>query len=166
MKIVYIAHPVAGDVQENIRKILAIVHFINIYYPDVVPFVPYLADIMADGDDLRERGFKNNKEFFARKMFDELWVFGHISEGVEDEIKWADERQIIVRDFTQDNVFDMKSILSSKMLGTDFGDEYSDFLKQKQKFHPFQNSFVGHTSPLAVPSKPEIPPFKRGFKKK
>ena len=51
MKIAYIAHPVAGDVSGNIEKILKIVRDINLTMPDVVPFVPYMADLLAMNDD-------------------------------------------------------------------------------------------------------------------
>lgn len=91
MKVVYIAHPIGGDVQNNIVKILAIVKEINLTMPDVVPFVPYLADVMALDDNLpehRARGIKNNSHWFEKRLIDELWVYGD-SPGVRAEIQMA-----------------------------------------------------------------------------
>ena len=99
MKIVYIAHPISGDIEGNLAKIRAIVRHINLTHPDVIPFVPYYADVVSMDDNNREeraRGIKNDQEFFKRRIFDELWVFGHISEGVAAEIKLAKENRIPV----------------------------------------------------------------------
>ncbi len=90
MKIVYIAHPIAGDVENNITKILEIIERINVMEPDVVPFAPYLGDVMALNDndpEMRKRGLKNDHELIDRGFIDECWVYGdRISEGMRDEI--------------------------------------------------------------------------------
>lgn len=100
MRIAYIAHPISGDVAGNLKKIDAIVRQINIEEPNVVPFVPYYADIMAMNDAIpqeRERGIQNDMEFFKRKTMDELRVYGdRISSGVAAEIKAAHENGIPV----------------------------------------------------------------------
>lgn len=95
-KIVYIAHPIGGDVEGNIQKIKEIVRGINLREPDVVPFAPYLSDVLALDDDIpehRTRGFANNKRIFDSGIIDELWVYG-ASEGVEEEINWAIKQSI------------------------------------------------------------------------
>lgn len=93
MKIVYIAHPVGGDVPNNIKKIISLVKHISLVFPDVVPFVPFFCDLHALNDDIpRERnvGIKHNYEFFKRQTFDELWLCGDkISTGMHTEIKLA-----------------------------------------------------------------------------
>lgn len=93
MKIAYIAHPVGGDVKTNIERILEIVRLVNLTEPDVEPFVPYLADIMAMDDsnpDQRKRGMKNNEAMFGELMIDELRLYGdRISEGMKTEIQIA-----------------------------------------------------------------------------
>lgn len=90
MKIAYIVHHISGDVDGNIRKILDIIKEINLNEPDVVPFAPYLGDVMALNDadpDQRARGIKNDHEFFIRKMIHEVRIYGsHISEGMKAEI--------------------------------------------------------------------------------
>lgn len=100
MKIAYIAHPISGDVKENINKIVKIVRHINLSESQVVPFVPYLADCLAMDDSNpshRERGIKNDFQFFTPERIDELWVCGAVSKGVQQEIEWASELGIPVR---------------------------------------------------------------------
>jgi hypothetical protein len=91
--IAYIAHPIGGDVTANLKRIDAIVRQINLEEPDVVPFVPYYADIMAMNDAVaneRIRGMRNDAEFFQRHTMDEVRVYGdQISAGVANEIKMA-----------------------------------------------------------------------------
>ena len=93
MKIVYIAHPISGDIQRNLKKIIDIVREINITHDDVVPFCHYWVDCHAlDDNNLseRERGIQNDREFFKRKFIDEVWVYGDkISNGMLAEIRLA-----------------------------------------------------------------------------
>jgi hypothetical protein len=100
MKIVYIAHPIAGDVWGNIKKILAIVREINLTEPEITPLVPYLADVMALDDTNpieRERGRKNGLALLLGGRVDELWCFGGtISPGMEAEIDAAEKAGIPV----------------------------------------------------------------------
>ncbi len=101
MKIIYIAHPIGGDVQSNLEKIRAIVRDINLSHPGIVPFVPYYADCVSLDDNSpqeRARGIMNNKVFFMRKSFDELWLYGdRISAGMWHEIRmaWSNKIPII-----------------------------------------------------------------------
>lgn len=93
MKIVYIAHPISGDIAGNLEKIRQIVRQINLQYSDVVPFAPYWVDCHAldDNDpEERQRGITNDQEFFLRKVIDEVWLFGdRISGGMQTEIELA-----------------------------------------------------------------------------
>lgn len=102
-KIVYIAHPIGGDVQSNVNKVLSIVAELNRCNPNVVPFAPYIVDVLALDDSVpsdRARGFENNKALFE-KCVDEVWLFGNrISDGMKIEIGWAKELEIKARDFT------------------------------------------------------------------
>ena len=104
MKIVYIAHPIAGDVKGNIEKILGIVRKINLEEPDILPFAHYIVDCQALDDTIPEhrfRGIKNDKEFFERKSFDELWLYGDkISNGMLEEIKLAIKYGIPIKPMT------------------------------------------------------------------
>lgn len=109
MKVVFIAHPIADrtyadgtrkTVQEHVEDIIDIVIEINLSMPDVVPFVPYIADVIALNDaneEQRNRGIKNGMELFERKVFDEVWVYGkELSTGVRNEVEKAMELGIPV----------------------------------------------------------------------
>ena len=96
MKIVYIVHPIRGDVQGNILKVLSILkkhHTAKIY-----PFAPYIVSLQYLDDNSpedRERGIKANVELFERDFIDELWVFGdRISSGMKAEIELAERLKI------------------------------------------------------------------------
>lgn len=90
MKLIYIAHPVGGDVDKNIRRIIGIVRDINRSESGIVPFVPYMADLMAlDDDNIRERsrGLQNGHIIISRSQIDECRVYGNmISSGMRREI--------------------------------------------------------------------------------
>jgi hypothetical protein len=45
MKIVYIAHPISGDIKGNLEKIRLIVRGLNLENIDIVPFAPVLAGL-------------------------------------------------------------------------------------------------------------------------
>lgn len=93
MKIAYIAHQIGGDVKGNLKKIKQIARHINLTEPDTVPFAPYYLDCLALDDsnpEERERGIKNDHEFFKRRIFDELRLYGNrVSEGMKHEIALA-----------------------------------------------------------------------------
>jgi hypothetical protein len=98
MKIAYIVHPIAGDVHGNIEKILAIVKKINLHRSDVVPFAPYIADVLALDDNTpeeRSRGIENDVAILKSGVVNELWVYGSkISGGMKAEIELAFELNI------------------------------------------------------------------------
>ena len=91
MKIVYIAHPVGGDVDKNVKKIKKIIRKIQITEPDIIPFAPYLIGLMTlDDSDKTERtiGINNNREYFKREgLIWQLWLYGNkISKGMTKEM--------------------------------------------------------------------------------
>jgi hypothetical protein len=89
----YIAHKVGGDVKGNIKKILDINRQLSLENK-IIPFIPYLADIQSLDDaneDERSLGFSHNKEFFKRKLFDQMGIYSKISQGIAEEIKWCEE---------------------------------------------------------------------------
>ena len=103
MKIAYIAHPVSGDVQGNISKIIAIVRQINLSEPDVVPFAPYIADLLALDDSVeveRERGIKNDVHPLGAGFVTELRLYGgRVSKGMQHEKELAESLGIPVIQF-------------------------------------------------------------------
>lgn len=93
LKVVYIAHPISGDIPGNLEKIKGIVRELNLTRDDIVPFAPYWLDCHALDDTIpeeRARGIKNDTELLNRGFIDEIWLFGHtISKGMEAEIRLA-----------------------------------------------------------------------------
>lgn len=104
MKIVYIAHPISGDVQGNIRKILDIVRKVNLEEADVVPFAPYVVDCLALDDSIpeeRARGIKNNTALLEECFVSEVRLYGDkISAGMQAEKELAESLGIPVLDYT------------------------------------------------------------------
>ena len=92
MKVAYIAHPISGDPEGNIAKILDIVRSINLLEPDVVPFAPYIVDCQALDDqnpEERERGIQNDIALFRKGFIDEVRLYGdRISMGMTTRLIW------------------------------------------------------------------------------
>ena len=79
MTIVYIAHPISGDVAGNLKLIVEIVRQINLEWTDVVPLVPYYVDLLALRDDVaeeRQRGIDNDTAILRSGIINELWLYG------------------------------------------------------------------------------------------
>lgn len=103
MKIVYIAHPISGDIESNLADIRRIVRKINLEYDDVAPFVPYYVDIVSLDDNNpkeRARGIANDTAILKSGIVNEVWLTGHkLSKGMEAEAQIAIELDIPVVDF-------------------------------------------------------------------
>jgi hypothetical protein len=103
MKIVYIAHPISGDIEANLSDLRRIIRRINSESPRVVPLCSYYADIVSldDNDPKdRERGMSNAKEVLRSGAVDEMWLTGdRMSSGMREEIDVAEEQGIPVHDF-------------------------------------------------------------------
>lgn len=106
MKIAYIAHPVSGDVEGNISKIISIVRFINKNEADTVPFASYIADLYALDDAIpaqRQRGIKNGIALFEAGFINEVRLYGDkISKGMEAEVKLAKQLDIPIIAMTEE----------------------------------------------------------------
>ena len=100
MKIAYIAHPIGGNVEVNLKRIRKIAREINLHEPSTVPFAPYYLDCVSLDDSNpseRERGIKNDIELMNRGFIDEVRLYGHkISVGMSHEIELAHELGIKV----------------------------------------------------------------------
>lgn len=106
MKILYIAHPIKGDVEANLAKLRRIIKGINTSpkYATTVPFVPYYADVVSMDDNVpaeRQRGLQNGLEILSRPgAVDEMLVMGdRITEGMKQEVFKAFEMGIPVGAF-------------------------------------------------------------------
>jgi hypothetical protein len=119
MIIAYIAHPIAPHegvtTRDNLIAIKDIVRQVNLKYPDVIPFVPYYADCIALDENIiseRERGLRNDEEFFRRRVMDQLWVYGpRVSIGMQHEIITAVKFNIPVFCMNPDIVHEVKTFL-------------------------------------------------------
>lgn len=92
-KIVYIAHPLSGDISGNLEKVKNIIRDINLSQPDIVPFAHYFVDCLALDDtkpEERQRGISNDIAFLKAGFISELWLYGDtISKGMSHEIMLA-----------------------------------------------------------------------------
>lgn len=115
MKIAYIAHPVGGDVENNLTSIRKIVLKINLEEENTVPFVPYYSDVVSMDDsnpEQRARGIKNNIHLL--QFCDELRLYGdRISEGMWLEIAKAIELGIPIKIYS-DNI--TKDLLKNRKI--------------------------------------------------
>ncbi len=102
MRIIYIAHPISGDIEENLSDIRRIVRKVNIENADVVPLVPYYADVVSLDDNIpeeRRRGIENDIAVLKSGCIQELWLTGNkFSYGMQQEAKLATELGIPVID--------------------------------------------------------------------
>lgn len=104
MRIIYIAHPISGDVEANLNDLRRIVRIINLKYADIVPFVPYYCDVVSlcDSVDIeRKRGMRNNETLLKSNIVSELWLTGdRISNGMRIECEIATTMRITILDLT------------------------------------------------------------------
>ena len=114
MKTVFIAHPIAGDIEENVKKVLVICE--SVHTKEVIPVAPYLVSLQYLNDAVREDrelGVIANLECFHRKYIDELWLFGNrISEGMKEEVRLATELKIPIVPKTEETKRELEGILS------------------------------------------------------
>lgn len=105
MKVAYIAHPISGDINGNLKRIEAIGRQINLEEPEVVPFAHYFFDYYALDDDIpeeRERGIKNDIALMRKGFIDEVRLYGNkISTGMSHEVNLALELGIVVKPMTE-----------------------------------------------------------------
>lgn len=125
MKIVYIAHPIRGDVASNCARIEQILRTIFRQIPGYYPIAPYLhaCEMLDDAkEENRDRGLEFDRRCIKSGLVDELWVcHDRISDGVMKEIAWAREQGISVRfmarEFSKIGVREIPWALSSALHG-------------------------------------------------
>lgn len=92
-KIIYIAHPISGDVEANIKSVYGIISDIARSEPDVVPIAPYTAYLHAleeDNPAQREQGINFNLNIIASGGVHELRTYGaKLSRGMLIEVQHA-----------------------------------------------------------------------------
>lgn len=119
-KVIYIAHPISGDIAGNLRSIRAIGRKLNMSNPNIVPFAPYYFDVCCLDDNHpleRERGIQNDIALFERGCIDEVHLYGDkISEGMKAEILLAKRLGIPVICTSDDLYAQYITFLNSKNL--------------------------------------------------
>lgn len=102
MKVVYMAHPVAGNVDDNLIKARAWFKWIEDKYTNVVVVANWILECELFGDEdpkARERGIRRSCAVLER--CDELWLVGpHISKGMAEERDRAAAKEMRIRDLT------------------------------------------------------------------
>ena len=110
METVYIAHPISGDVEGNIKKVIDIIRDINLKEPDVHPIAPYIVDLYALRDDIpeeRERGFKNTLNILKLGFISEIRLYGdRISSGMQREVEVAKQYGINISPMSDGTIDD------------------------------------------------------------
>jgi len=114
-KVIFIGHPIGGDVAGNVRKVLAICE--EVHKGGYIPAVPYLVSLQYLNDDVvedRQLGIEVNHECFRRRFVDELWLYGdRISEGMKGEVLLAAELNIPVIPKTTGTKRDLPALFKS-----------------------------------------------------
>jgi hypothetical protein len=101
-RLMYLAHPVAGDVSGNIARVLRWYKALTLRHPDHVYVIPWLPDVMAFDDSNpadRAAGFARNMMHIERADGIVL-VGGRISRGMAVELAAAERAGKLVLDLT------------------------------------------------------------------
>ncbi len=100
--LVFIAHPVSDDPQFNTILGLKILRHLIETHEDrtfIAPWIDYCLVLNDRNPHHRDRGIRDDLEVLKR--CDELWLTGdRISQGMENERRFAEEQGIEVRDLT------------------------------------------------------------------
>lgn len=89
-KLVFIAHPIRGDVASNMKKVFAICE--EVRKEGHTPIAPYLTLPRPTDEVIKNRGLGlwANLTTFERGYVDELWLYGDgISDGMKIEVALA-----------------------------------------------------------------------------
>lgn len=112
-KTVFIAHPIGGDVENNVKRVREICE--RIHSKTIIPVAPYLVSLQYLNDEVvedRQLGVEANLECFHRGYVDELWLFGdRISTGMKEEIRLAQELKIPIIPQTESTKKDLSEML-------------------------------------------------------
>ncbi len=105
-KVVYIAHPVGGDVQGNIKDVLSILRDISFGCRDIIPIAPYVVCCQYLNDDIPEEramGIVADNMYFKRRYMDEVWFSGpRFSFGMKEEVKLCLEHGLMMDCYQRD----------------------------------------------------------------
>jgi hypothetical protein len=110
-KMVFIAHPISGDVENNCRKVLEICR--QIHTKDVIPVFPRFTwcQYLTDSPEDKELALAVAEAYFRSGAVDELWVYGDVlSEGMKKEIWLAQKLGIKVVPMSEITAEDIEAL--------------------------------------------------------
>lgn len=113
-KMVFVAHPMSGDIEGNTQKVIEIC--LRIHSSRVIPVFPSLVWRRYLGNSKRDKRLERsvNKEYFRRGFIDELWLYGdRITDGMKREIELAFRLGILVIPRTRETGLALKIIRDS-----------------------------------------------------
>ncbi len=96
-KTIFVAHPISGDVEGNLRKVAEICK--AIYQEGHIPIFPShtARQYLDDGPELKELCGEVNEEYFQRGMVDEVRFYGdRMSDGMKAEAILAHQFGVIL----------------------------------------------------------------------
>ena len=94
---IFVAHPMSGDVEGNTKKVIAICK--SIHSNEVIPVFPSFTwrQYLADHPNVQDLAAAVNEEYFKRGLVDEMWLYGdRLTDGMKREIVLARECNIPV----------------------------------------------------------------------
>lgn len=101
MKMIFMAHPVAGDVEENLGRAKRWVKWIEDTLNVVVAATWIVECQIYDDSDPERRAASFKRNFEVLKRCDEFWMVGpYISKGMAEEMEFAQDHEMRVVDFT------------------------------------------------------------------
>lgn len=102
MKVIYMAHPVSGDVENNIKRAKAWMRWLEENY-DVAVCASWILECeIWDDNNPEHRAAGLRRDMAILERCDELWLVGAcVSNGMAMERAHAEKRGLIIRDLTQ-----------------------------------------------------------------
>lgn len=104
MKVIYVAHPVSGDVPGNLAKAKRIMRALQEQSPTVAIIAPWIQWLEICGDDDSDHGARERgliRDFAVVAKCDEFWMVGpRVSDGMRREKEAAERAGVKVVDLT------------------------------------------------------------------
>ena len=101
MKVIYMAHKVSGDVENNLAKAKLWLRWIEKHH-DVAVVASWITECEVwDDDNLEHRAAGLRRDFAVIERCDELWLMGdRVSDGMKKETDHAEKHGLVVRNMT------------------------------------------------------------------
>lgn len=110
---IFVAHPMSGDIDGNTKKVIAICK--SIHSEEIIPVFPSLTwrQYLAGHPNFQNLAAAVNEEYFRRGLVDEIWLYGdRLSDGMEREVILAMECHIPVIPKTPETTVALSELIS------------------------------------------------------